>query len=542
MNKRYLIIAACVLVALFCLIAALFVLFSAINSQALAGMIQFLGVLGFIVVIAGIAVLAQLHDEGDKTYGDAHFADLREMREGEFTTQERGRLILGTAHRQIIAIPETRQREHILLIATTGGGKSTGIIIPGLLQETGERGIFVNDMKGELYQLTAGAISRYMPASIFAPSRPDAASVYYNPLDQVREQEDAEDLAQCWVDNTGISQEQYYNDVARLLITAAVLHIVDCEPGAPFSRLADMLSSTEFDQLRQILTKSKSQRAKDVGAAFINSIGEDAKSAASVMTGMQTRFLVMKSARIRHITQTHPDEHRNISFKRLAEGPEALFMCVPASDTRRLKPLTALLSMQLMNSLTRRSDNKPFVLYMDELANIGRVPHYEEHISLVRGQGIALIQAIQNFAQLEATYEQAGARTIIANSTTKIFYPGAGKPECEYCSELLGTTTVPLKGTSISEDKETFSESVTRRPLLLPEEVRQLKRGLLVVVSGNRPPMLIENIPYYKRPELIALASLPVQEIPPAIQSQPRTPLLPTTIEQQPPAQQWPTP
>jgi type IV secretory pathway TraG/TraD family ATPase VirD4 len=167
--------------------------------------------------------------------------------------------------------------------------------------------------------------------------------------------------------------------------------------------------------------------------------------------------------------------------------------------------------MQLMNSLATRQSGKPFVLYMDELANIGKIPHYAEHISLVRDQGIALIQAIQNFSQLHATYDREDAQTIIANSTTKIFYPGMGKPECEYASQLLGTTTVALKSKSISPERsETSSQSVTKRLLMNPEEIRQLPRGNLIVVSGNLPPMLVRNTPYYEQERLVELADLPV--------------------------------
>jgi len=171
--------------------------------------------------------------------------------------------------------------------------------------------------------------------------------------------------------------------------------------------------------------------------------------------------------------------------------------------------------MQMMNDLTKQSEAKPFVLYMDELANIGKIPHYAEHISLVRGQGIALIQAIQSLSQLSAVYDQQDAQTIVANSTTKIFYPGMGKPECEYASQLLGTTTVTVKSKSLSAERsQTTHENVTKRPLMNPEDIRQLKRGDLIVVSGNLPPMLVHNTPYYQQALLVELADLPVQQVP----------------------------
>jgi type IV secretory pathway TraG/TraD family ATPase VirD4/tetratricopeptide (TPR) repeat protein len=497
--KRLSIIIISIIVALFCLLFIIYVSFSTLNSQVSSTALSLIEILAFCVVIAGIGVLAHLR-EPDTTYGNAHFATAQEIQQGGFIAGPRS-LIIGEAERLVVGIPPRKQNEHVLLIAKAGAGKRTGIIIPALLSETGERGILINDRNGELHDKTAGALSRHMPALLFSPAQP-AESIHYNPLSHIQSQEDAEDLAQCWVDNTSLSQEPSFNDIARLLITAVTLHITDTEPGAPFSLIADLLSSATFDQIRTILTKSPSAWARERGNAFINSRGADAQLAGSILSSVATRFQILKTPAVHAITSTHSNAQQNINFERLAQTPEALFLSVPVSDTRGLRPLTSLLVMQMMNYLRKQSDGKPFVLYMNELANIGNIPHYVENISRVRDQGIALIQSIQNFSQLKATYGDEDAQTIIENSTTKIFYPGMGKLECEYVSQLLGTTTVKLKSksTTTNSGEETYTETVAPRLLMSPEEIRQLPRGRLIVVSGDLPPMLVTNTPYYQQP------------------------------------------
>ena len=107
-----------------------------------------------------------------------------------------------------------------------------------------------------------------------------------------------------------------------------------------------------------------------------------------------------------------------------------------------------------------------------------------------------------------------------------------GKPECEYASQLLGTTTVALKSRTISPDRsETSSQSVTKRPLLNPEEIRQLPEGNLIVVSGNLPPMLVRNTPYYQQETLVELVDRALQELP-----------APPTLQIDPGSNVWPTP
>src|SRR5260370_111609 len=427
MMKRFHVILASSSVGVFCLLFIVSITFSPLNSQIASIALSLIELLGVVGIIGAIAFLAGRRSP-DTTYGNAHFATPQEIQHSGFVAEQES-LVVGESKRLLVGIPPHKQHEHVLLVATTGAGKSTGIIIPAILSETGRRGVFVNDMKGELYQKTAGALSRHLPVSLFSPMRPQASG-HYNPLAHIQSQADA-----------------------------------------------------ELDR--------------------------------GIMSAMATRFLIMKNPTLRTIRSTPPDPQRNIDFQRLAHTPEALFLSIPASDTRRLRPVTSLLIMQLMNSLAKRQNGKPFVLYMDELANIGKIPHYAEHISLVRDQGIALIQAIQNFSQLHATYDREDAQTIIANSTTKIFYPGMGKPECEYASQLLGTTTVALKSRTISPDRsETSSQSVTKRPLLNPEEIRQLPRGNLIVVSGNLPPMLVRNTPYYEQETLLELADRALQELP----------------------------
>ena len=401
--KRFHVIIASSSGALFFILFIVYATFSHFNSQIASTALSLIELFAVVGIIGAIGLLAGLR-QPDTTYGNAHFATDQEIRHSGFLAEEQESLIIGESKRLLVGVPPLGQQEHVLLIATTGAGKSTGIIIPGLLSETGRRGIFVNDMKGELYQKTAGALSQHLPVSLFSPTRPQA-SVHYNPLAHIHSQEDAEDLAACWTANTGVSREEYYNQVAQLLLTAAVLHLVDTEADAPFSRLADLLSGTTFDQIQSILTNSKSKRARDIASSFLSSVGQDTKLAGGIMSGMATRFLLMKNPTLRTLTSTHADTQHNLSFARLSQRPEALFLSIPASDTRRLRPLTSLLVMQMMNHLTRQSQPKPFVLYMDELANIGKIPHYAEHISLVRGQGIALIQAIQSLSQLSAVYD-----------------------------------------------------------------------------------------------------------------------------------------
>src|SRR5579859_3259716 len=91
------------------------------------------------------------------------------------------RLVLGRYRGLSISLSEKQQESNVLLTAPVGSGKSSLVIIPNLLREQGSRSLFIADLKGELYALTAGSMSHSHQIWHFAPTNPET-SQGYNPL------------------------------------------------------------------------------------------------------------------------------------------------------------------------------------------------------------------------------------------------------------------------------------------------------------------------------------------------------------------------
>src|SRR5260370_42527384 len=95
-----------------------------------------------------------------------------------------------------------------------------------------------------------------------------------------------------------------------------------------------------------------------------------------------------------------------LDFENMIETPTAIFLCIPASDSQRLKWLSAAFFMQLMASLTKQAEHapdgrlpRPLAFYLDEFAKIGAIPHFFQHISLCRSACIAFLLPTQYFSQ-----------------------------------------------------------------------------------------------------------------------------------------------
>jgi hypothetical protein len=156
------------------------------------------------------------------SYGNAHFATPREIR--PFAQQHASSLLLGTYQKKQVGLTQDQQEAHMLVVAPTKKGKTSSIIIPGLLQEQGHRSLFINDVKHELIDKCIGALSEKHTCYVLSPTRP-AESNHYNPLAHVTTMNEAQDVAEAIIRNTGESQERFWDDATRLLLTATILHL-----------------------------------------------------------------------------------------------------------------------------------------------------------------------------------------------------------------------------------------------------------------------------------------------------------------------------
>jgi type IV secretory pathway TraG/TraD family ATPase VirD4 len=134
------------------------------------------------------------------------------------------------------------------------------------------------------------------------------------------------------------------------------------------------------------------------------------------------------------------------------------------------------------------------------------------YISMLRSSRSALILAIQKHKQLEAIYQEHHADTILSNCMTHLVLPGAGQHECEYYSRRAGMQTVIAHGFSRTEaqyNSYAYSQSQAQRPLIMPDEIRTMSRGYLLMISGNAQPMIVQNTPYFRHPWLASRVDLP---------------------------------
>ena len=439
------------------------------------------------------------------THGSAHAATRREARKyhaprrlfafkrpsraiqtltGGRAARQAFRVVLGKHRGRLISLDEVQQYEHLLLTGITGAGKSARFFVPNLLRETGLRSLFIADLKNELYTITAGWLSQQMQIRLFAPTKP-TISASYNPLAHITSIEEAQDFAATWVANTGQNdKDAFWDKNSRLIITATVLHVLASEKAPLFSRLADILTTHSFEEIRDIFRTTRSHDARYIARQFFETMEKNERQVGSQMTDVGNRFEVMVASNARTVTATN-----TIDFEEMRDTPTAFFLSIPRSTTRRYRPLMACLTQQMFAAWEQRGTHG-IGCYLDEFSNIGYIPGFAEFVSTARSLRVSLMMAIQNFAQLNERYGNNDAETIKVNAITHFLLPGAGLEKCRYYSERIGDTTVKTetinrRGYGLSEEI-TSTEGETRRRLMTPDELRTMPSDTMLLLEASK--------------------------------------------------------
>src|ERR1035437_9335261 len=151
---------------------------------------------------------------------------------------------------------------------------------------------------------------------------------------------EAELFARTWVTNTGTSKnDTFWDEMARQLITAAVLHLGASMPAPTLADVAAFLCGQDSKLILAALAQSPSDQAKELGARLLDNMHKNERLAGSVFAGMPLRWSLLQDERIRAVTGSN-----ELDFARFATDrgkPPALYVVLDYTLKEALPPLVA---------------------------------------------------------------------------------------------------------------------------------------------------------------------------------------------------------
>ena len=497
------------------------------------GAVHIAGVVLINILIAAVAwrlltapLLRHFGDKADDTHGSARFASRSET---VHLTKSSG-LLIGRDPKSGKPLRYDGP-SHLLTMAPTRTGKGVGTIIPNLL--TVDRSIVCIDPKGENARIAGRARRQFGPTHVLDPfGVTGTLSASFNPLGDLDSQsldvaEEAAALADALVfDAPGEAGEAHWNEEAKALIGGLLLLIVTEEPEyrRNLSTLREMLTlaPSAFAALLERMQGSFSA-AGLVTRAANRHLGKADREAAGVLSAAQRHTHFLDSPRMTAVLG-----RSDFRFADLKTGTATVFLVLPPDRLGTYSRWLRLLVTQSLQDMARAparpapspapvlpalpassamgsSGRRPPVLFLlDEFAALGHLAPVERAMGLMAGYGVQLWPILQDIHQLKATYGQR-AGSFLSNAGVMQVFGVNDHDSARLVSDLLGQQTVVFEIVSRALDAEasglTYGEQHVGRPLLTPDEVRNLPEHTQLLFLAGQRPVIAQKLRYYDETE-----------------------------------------
>jgi len=168
----------------------------------------------------------------------------------------------------------------------------------------------------------------------------------------------------------------------------------------------------------------------------------------------------------------------------------------------------SLFTTSLMSQ--ERSNNRLCWFFIDELPSLNRLPALEDGLAQARQYGGAFVLGIQVESQLQATYGDKGAQTIMGLTLNKAIFNPGDPATAKVMADALGKTEIIRRNEGISlganriRDGVSMNSQITQEHIVLPEELMNLQNlNFFLKMRGALPcaPIKMEYIPIDERQE-----------------------------------------
>lgn len=201
-------------------------------------------------------------------------------------------------------------------------------------------------------------------------------------------------------------------------------------------------------------------------------------------------------------------DYDELELDRLGDKKTALFVITSDTD-KTFNFIAAIMYSQMFNLLCEKAlydfgGKLPIHLrcILDEFANVGKIPNFEELIAVIRSRNISASIILQSRAQLEGIYDKH-ADTIFDNCDTMLFLGGKSVKTLEEVSKLLGKQTISNTNESKSRGSQKSDSNSTQqlaRELLTLDELATMERGKCICLIQGIRPFLSDKYDLRKHP------------------------------------------
>lgn len=381
--------------------------------------------------------------------------------------------------------------KNVLIVGNTGSGKSSGFVLPNVIENLGS--YIFTDPKGEIYDYSAEYFRKNgYEVKVLNLTKPNCSDGY-NPIVNIKNDIDLDVVVHTIVmgQDNNVTSEAYWTDNAKTLLRSIIRFLKAARPKeeqnlASCSNMVRMASGNGgFSVLSELMRALPPEHMARKDYQSIELAPE--KAFGSICSTLQAVLSKFDNPDIANLTSTN-----TINFKEIGQKKTAVYVISPDTHSTYDFLLTIFFA-QMMQQLYECADENggaldvPVFFFLDEFANIGKIPDFERKVATARSRKIFFNIILQSLEQLEDIYEGA-YETIIGNCGTHLFLGSTSTKTLEYFSKALGEKTITAKTKSKGKDSESENEQILGRSLMTPDEIRRMPyKQCLIIGSGIKP-------------------------------------------------------
>ena len=420
-----------------------------------------------------------------------------------------------------LIIPNGQRNRHTLIIAKTGSGKTTKLVLPILYNDClcPHRSTIIIDSKQEMWSKLSGLVKQRNPdKNVFLFNPLDTMrSLSWNILSKVESDTDCKLIANSVIMATDEPQAKadspFFRNSALQVLNAMMVGLME-DPSEKLSmpRIHQLINLGMHPLCEWLEAHPKAVRTTK---AFIDLARSGSQNADTIMSELSMRLQAWDLMAIRSTTWSN-----EIDVERIIKEPSLFVVELRESELKMLRPLANVIVVELLRYITKYAEEcpgqtlpRPVGFVIDEFASaLGRLPDIHIKLNTLRSRNVSIVAAIQSIGQLKGNYGEDW-ESVLSGFSTKIFMPSLDFTDSEWASKESGVMTVRYKTSSkgtnrkitenFSHNNASINEQIQQRAVLTPDEIGRPAQKQATFFLPETPVFQGHLTPYYQIPTML---------------------------------------
>jgi type IV secretion system protein VirD4 len=469
------------------------------------------------LIIMGIALNPYRFDK--TTYGSANWAKFSDLGRFKPTVLAKTGIVLGKVGGKIM---KSNEPLTTWVVAPAGTGKTAGVIVPTIISCPHDS-LFINDPKGELYDLTAKERQKVGEVYRIEWSAGAAKSSCWNPIDIKNLPKDEnlrgnliDSLVPILVPMDEKSGDKFFPASAQDALSAILLFLI--YEGERLGRQHSIADVLEWLSESSRGEKNEDQNSADEVTIHLKKAADtaeqyyypkriaqtmrvfgdlDHKTRSNIFSTITTNLKAFRNSNVVEVTSS---TNFNLEWFRDKNGkPITVYVVTPALDQEIFGKITGLLVESATRYLTgpKQTQSKRTVRFiLDEAGFLPVSKTVIESPAITRGYKVSFLFSFQDYGQVISKWGQSALENLKTNTAYTIVLTQNNLGTATELSARIGKTTRDRQSKSWTSGslikKKNVSSSEEGVPLMRAEEIMSMKRGQQIVLvqnNANRPIM-----------------------------------------------------